>query len=378
MRTITGQFGTSNGNPAAFGYLNLELIREPSEDEQEDIVPFGELAESLKIPIDAEDLKDWREVEKSLGRTDEQIAADEAIEFKQKYDIPDSYDFRLDAYGRIRAGTQVIGNDELSGDTSYRITVTATADTSRGFNPVCFRETPKITGDSPVDLNEIASRKPQVDPDAHLSPRERALKAVDAAIMRDGSVRISKKNRIGFFAGIHCPTSSAGSVSLPSSENGQFGVFPFTLPFSAVVNRVSILVDTAGKGAVAIGIYDAGGTKRGDVAIDLSRSGLATGIFPDKVDLCEGDYFLAYGTDTVCDAQLRGIGVIDQLNLLNASGVPLMGTGRSQPGHTLPVTLGVIIPNAPRPEYGTNPIYGIPNSMIYGPAYAPILVYLKA
>ena len=189
--------------------------------------------------------------------------------------------------------------------------------------------------------------------------------------MRDGRAKFGKNNRIGFFAGIiHCPTSRTESVSLPCLENGRFGVFPFSLPFPAVVNRVSILVDRAGEGTVLIGIYDASGKKRCEVAVDISRMGPAIGIFPNTVNISEGDYFLTWGSDTKCDAELRGIGVIDQLNLLNASGTALMGSARSQPGRTLPDTLGVITPNSPSSEYR-------PNS-IYGPTYAPILAYFKA
>jgi hypothetical protein len=138
-------------------------------------------------------------------------------------------------------------------------------------------------------------------------------------------------------------------------------------------NRVSILVDKAGKQNAIVGLYDASGRKVPDatVTIDISNVGPAMGIFPSTVNLSEGDYFLAWGTDIGCGAELRSIGAaaIDALNLLNASGAPLMGTARWV-GSTLPDVLGVITPNSPSSVY-------TPNSK-YGPTYAPILAYLKA
>jgi hypothetical protein len=96
---------------------------------------------------------------------------------------------------------------------------------------------------------------------------------------------------------------------------------------------------------------------------------MATGIFPSTVDLSAGDHFLVWATERVCDAELQIIGASGPLNLLNASGVAVMGSGRTQTG-TLPDKLGQIIPNAPSREY-------IPNSP-YGPTYAPILAYFKS
>jgi hypothetical protein len=268
--------------------------------------------------------------------------------------------------GKLPSGACVRGNDEIEPEGSYYEVEAEACDSRHNYTYHYFNERVEITGDEAVDLTPPVEPEPEAfDPYAHLSPRERDLMAVDGAIVRDGTMKFGKKNRVGFFAGsIHCPTSSAGAVSLPSGENGIFGVFPFSLPFAAVVNRVSILVDTADKGTATIGIYDASGSKRCDVSIDVSRSGLATGIFPNGVNLNEGDHFLAWRTDKVCNAQLRGIGDIDQLNLLNASGVALMGTGRSQPGGTLPDMLGVIAPNASR--------------NLAGPTYAPILAFFKA
>lgn len=369
MRTITGRFVHSgSGKPAIFGKLHLELLDE--DDDVENIVPLGELEEKLRIPLDEGYRLEWREERKTRGWTDEEIATDEAVEFKQEYEIPDSYDFSLDGDGRTKPGTQIIGNDELSGNTSYHITVAVEGPEWVGFNRVCFEHRLRITGDLPVDLNEIV-REPEVDPDAHLSPRERELKAADAAIRRDGTARFGKKNRNGFFAGtIHCPTSNAGAVRLPARESGKFAVFPFSLPFSTVVNRVSILVDTASSGFVLIGVYDASGKKRCEGEIDLSRVGPATGIFPNTINLDEGDYFLAWGTDLYRDAEVRGVGVIDQFNLLNASGTALMGTARWR-GEILPEILDAITPNTRKNQQLR------PHS-IYEPTYAPILACFKA
>jgi hypothetical protein len=279
------------------------------------------------------------------------------------------YRFMLGSSGELPSGACVRGTDEIQpAGSRYSLEVSQMRGTH--FRHYYSRGQVEITGDGPVDLTPPPEPEPEViDPFAGWSPRARELWAADAAIVRDGTMKFGKKNRIGFFAGVQCPTSSAGSVSLPSGENGIFGVFPFSLPFAAVVNRVSILVDTADKGAVAIGIYDASGSKRSDVSIDVSRPGIAAGMFPNEVNLSEGDYFLAWRTDRVCSAQLRGISVLDQLNLLNASGVTLMGVGRSQPGGALPEMLGVIVSNATsRGWYGTT----------YAPIYAPILVYFKS
>ena len=159
--------------------------------------------------------------------------------------------------GSIPPGFCARANDELLPAGSY---YDIEVEDARYFN-----ERVEITGDEAVDLTPPPEPEPVIlDPYAGLSPRERELKAADGAIVRDGTMKFGKKNRVGFFAGsIHCPTSSAGSVSLPSGENGIFGVFPFSLPFAAVVNRVSILVDTGDKGtAVSVGLYDASGSKR--------------------------------------------------------------------------------------------------------------------
>src|SRR5258708_30487089 len=101
MRTITGRFITAhNGKPAAYGNLHLELDDE--EDNIENVVPLGELAESLKIPLDEEYRKEWRDEERNRGGgRDEEMAQQEAMKFKDKYTRTHPYAINPDPHGLI-------------------------------------------------------------------------------------------------------------------------------------------------------------------------------------------------------------------------------------------------------------------------------------
>jgi hypothetical protein len=361
MKTITGRFTRYDGTPAAYGVLKLELVSE--EGELHELVPFGEAAASLQIP-DEEFRQDWRDEQRRFGCTEEEIAKEETVRFQPEYDIHRIREMQvdLDADGRIPIGTVVVGNDELSGRTFYRASVDLPQHLCPGLSTTCFKEEIRIAGDEPVDIHDAVIREPEPEVPPP-TPRELEL-AADAAIVRDGTPRFGKKNRIGFYAGtIHCPTSNAGSVTVPALDTGVFGVLAFHLPMAALVNRVSVLIEAASKGTLFIALYDASGRKHCETGVDLSQSGPASGIFPTAVNLSEGDYFIAWATRTTCGAQLRCLGVLDQLNLMNASGAPVMGIGRAAPGGALPDTLGRIRTGGPHSSYGQT--------------FGPILAYLK-
>jgi hypothetical protein len=333
MKTIKGRFCTSSGAPASNGRLTLELM---SEEPFHELTPIGDAAKDLLVPIDEEFLKTWRK--KESWRTPEDLAAEEAKQFAPTYDIPPTYEFDLDEDGRIPAGTVVVGNDELAGNTWYRAVATMPppSNVSIGPNdscrPVVYRnEELKIEGDAPIYLLP----EPEIVPP---TPRELEL----AAIVRDGTPRLGKKNRNGFFAGpIHySPTTIADPVSAPSLDRGEFGVLGFTLPTPAVVNRVTVQIDAASSGTLLVGLYNVNGSKVVETQIDLNQQGCATGIFASEVNLTEGDYFLAWATRTRWAGRLRGLGFTEQLNLMNASGSPTIGAGRSADRKTLPSTLG--------------------------------------
>ena len=293
MRTITGRFVRNDGKPAAHGFLRMELVAE--ECELHELSPIGYGAERYRTPVTEEMRKQWRTDHHWMSEHEMTLA--EAEEFKPQYIFLPFEEFRLNADGCIPVGTQVLGNDELTGNTTYRATVDVPQQSCPGRDSNCFREEVRITGDQPVDIHEAVLREPEPEI-APLSSRELEL-AADAAIVRDGTLRLGKKNRIGFYAGaIHCPAARAESVSLPSLEQGVFGVLAFHLPMAALVNRASVLIDAAARGTLFIGVYDASGRKHCETEIDLSQSGLASGIFDTAVNLSEDDYFLAWATRT--------------------------------------------------------------------------------
>jgi hypothetical protein len=343
MRTITGRFVRMEDGkqvPASNGVLRLELLL-PWGCTLSEVQPVGEGVEQYRIPVTEEMRKRWRAEHHWMPQ--EELAAAEDEEFKPTYAIERFLirNIELDENGCISAGTEVVGNDELTVDTTYHATVTVERST-------CFSEEIRIAGDEPVDIYEAVLREPE--PKLPVPTDREVELAANAAIVRDGTARVGKKNRIGFFAGtIHCPTSRAEAVSLPSIEQGVFGVLGFRLPTDAVINRVSILIEAASKGTLLIALYDASGRKHCETGIDVSQVGPASAIFPTEINLSEGDYFLAWASDEKREAQLRGLGALDQLNLMNASGAPVMGMGKAAPDRTLPETLGRITSNAAAP-----------------------------
>jgi hypothetical protein len=142
-----------------------------NDEELDKIVPLGDLADSLKIPLE-DDVREWRERQKDLGYTDAQLDLEEkSIAWKQRYEVPRSYEATLDYDGHVPPGFQVVGNDELTGETHYDVDVESGAP-SRG----CFRERLKIVGGPSINLNELVpidfvpepewtGPKPRVAPD---------------------------------------------------------------------------------------------------------------------------------------------------------------------------------------------------------------------
>jgi hypothetical protein len=367
MRTITGRFTRRHdGQPAAYGTVKLELI---PEEPLADIVPLGEQAERFKV-----NNEEWRQQFREELRAytpEHQIAVEEAERFPVEYDFRKEYEFRLDADGCLPPGAEVLGNDELSGTTSYYVTVNAPQQDCAGYVTECFREELRVVGDNPVDLQEAVPREPKVE--IALSPRERDL-AAQAAIVRDGTSKFGKKNRTGFYAGtIHCPPTSGGTVIAPSLERGWIGTVSFHLPMDAAVNYVSALVDVPAPGELLVGLYDANGGKRLETEIDLNHHGAATAILPATIQLTEGDYFLAFATKQSSRAQLHAIwpkDQLDQLGLMNAGGAPVLGTVRSASREELPAVLGQIVRAATQADSagpGSN----------FGPFFSPIVVYFK-
>jgi hypothetical protein len=339
MRTITGKFVRHDGRPASYGVLRLELLL-PLGCTWPEVEPIGDGVEQYRIPVTEEMRKQWRAEHHWMPQ--EELAAAETEEFKPTYAIERFLirNIELDKNGCVSAGTQVLGNDELTGDTTYHATVTV--DRVSGRDSTCFSEEIRIAGDAPVDIHEAVLREPEPEvpaPTARETERDKA-----ARIVRDGTLPVTKRNHIGFFAGcIHCPTASAGSVSVPALDRGLFGVLGFPLSSASVVNAVSVQVDTAGKGTLHVGLYDFSGRKRLETTIDLSQPGPASGVLPAEVILGVGDYFLAWGSETTCSAELRALGVSDQFELMNASGATVVGRGTGTRGdQRLPDLLSII------------------------------------
>lgn len=336
MRSIKGQFVMRhNDKPASFGTLKLKLVSE--EQELEDIVPVGEAVERLLIPVSEKEREEWRARQES-SMTPEQIAVEEAEVFKPEYRIPFSREIPLDIEGSVPPGTQVVGNDELSGDTYYLAVVTVPQHLCGAFATECFKAKIRITGDAIVDLHEAIIREPEpeiIPPTA----RELELKA-EERIVRDGTLRLGKKSHLGFAVGpIDLPVALTESVEVPSG--GTFGFYGVNLSSSRLVNRVSVWVEqtsSQGRDDLLIAIYNTNGSKVVETKIDLGKPGSTTGIFPSEVTLPEGDYFVAWKARDYWHGRLRGFA--PQLDLMNAAGAPVAGFGQSSDRETLPPTLG--------------------------------------
>jgi hypothetical protein len=152
---------------------------------------------------------------------------------------------RYNFYFELRTGvippkSRVPTNDEVTPPGSY-YTIEATYPTDGIGHKRTFYENDGhlvLEGAGPIDIG--MPPRPSKSVGMTLPERRRMPPATPGV------------NRHGFFGGtIHCPTNIAESVTSPG--NG-FAVLAFTLPFSAVVSRVSIMVTDASSGARPLSI----------------------------------------------------------------------------------------------------------------------------
>lgn len=273
---------------------------------------------------------------------------------------------QLDANGAIPAGTQILANDELHPDgTYYHVRITS----GNGYY-----EQFQLIGSSPININALVPSPLNVAAGTQAKNIELQTNGTDNVSQTklnlhssDGSVTITDDghgdinlqssggggggggvptSHVGFFAGpIHAPSTQFASVPADVGGTG-LNLLAFTLPFNAVVNRVSIFVDTpASGGLVYVGLYDMGGNKICDVAINASSGGRATGVFPSTVNLMAGDYFFAWaGNQHGVQVHAIGVNDADQLSLMNA-GNGLAGTAGYISGGALPATFTNFVPS---------------------------------
>jgi hypothetical protein len=307
-KIITGRFGDSIRGPASYGNLTFALNSEP-EDDMDNVLPRAAVTE------------------------------EEKEEFRWSHK---SYGFTLDSDGRIPPGTEILGNDELTGNTVYDVTVS----TGLRACDYYYRQSLKITGPGPIDINAIIPEGfvPEPEPEPVKPPRF-------VAPRKPGSTA----NHVGFFGVTISYPPGTKSISVPSLEQQVFGVCAFTLPFRAVVGCASIIVDSAAQGAdnkLIVGLYDASGKRVCATAVDVCN-GMATGEFETPVNLPAGDYHLAWGVARHSTTlQIRCIDVDrDQIHLVNAGGgATVFGFGKIRSGDSLPEKLELDgVPRAPIP-----------------------------
>ena len=209
--------------------------------------------------------------------------------------------FVCDEQGRVPEGTEIIGNDKLWPEgTCYKISVADECADSLA-NLYGYRA---ITG-SDVDLSAL-----ELNPfhTGAWAPPEPAPIPFPVPIPTRRQTPCSPKkagvNYQGFHAIVITPPPQMEAVcAIPqlSAENTPFGRVPgsfcvsaFMLPFAAVVNWVSIKVDTPKAGSSALGLYDWTGKQVCSARIDTSRPDEAEGDLGREIPLEPGEYFLAW------------------------------------------------------------------------------------
>jgi hypothetical protein len=203
-----------------------------------------------------------------------------------------------------------------------------------------------IAGDPPIDISKlpILGAEPKPEP-VFVRPVRRSSPAV----------RRSGVNYTGFVGGIIHPPSTVGVCPMPRLEaagfikpSGEFGVHCFTLPFKAVVTRVSVNVETPRMGRqVVVGLYRADGEKLCAATIDVSKPDVATGEFGGEVTLPAGELYLAWSQQSGDGVKLSSIGANQgQWELANAAGGGIVLGTVLVPNRTagLPDKLGSINP----------------------------------
>lgn len=245
-----------------------------------------------------------------------------------------SYNFQLGHDGEIPDGACVLSNDEILPPGSYYFL--EVEDPNAGWHTYYSNARVELTGDSPVDLTP-----PPPEPEPVFVPKPRREMPFP---------RTLGKNYQGFYGGIiHCPTNIGECIP----PIGNFAVFAFTLPFDAVVTRVSILVSKASsENHVMVGLYSASGNKKCAAAIDTGKVGVATGTFDAPVDLSAGDYFMVWGAEREVTIHSLSGDFMNPLEMGNAGGGAIIAGTIHSPDDTLPDELGEIIPYSPSGRIG--------------------------
>lgn len=253
--------------------------------------------------------------------------------------------------GVIPLKTHIPANDEIEPAGSY-YTIEASYPTGGGQRHTFYESDGPIIlqGDGPVDIG--------------MPPRERTLRPITLPKRRPMPSTPQGVNRIGFFGGvIHCPTNIDESIASPGHG---FAVLSFTLPFSAFVSRVSIMVTDGVSSDTRIALYDAvTGQQRCAAAIDTRHAGVATGVFDAPVTLDAGEYLMVWN----CPVKARVFAgdCMTPFEIANSAGGGVLAGAVYPPGGVLPDVLNVadIVP------YSSS-------SRISAPLCMPILAYFKA
>jgi hypothetical protein len=256
VKTIQGRFVNSRNRPVSCGWIRLQLES------------AAEIDNDLNIGVPLASPVPLTEAEKE--------------EFKW---ANQSYTFTLDSDGRIPPGTEIWGNDELTGDTWYHVSVLNSLPYPAKYH---WEASLKIIGPGPVDLNAIVPEGfvPEPEPEHEPEPIAPSLP----------SKRVSGANYSGFYGGVVYPAGEGDGMTIEREER-----YPFYLPFKAVVRQAAIFVDVphVGRSAtVTVGLEDVVSGKRVCTTIKASKQGIASAFFDEAVILNQGEHILSWSADS--------------------------------------------------------------------------------
>jgi hypothetical protein len=233
MKILKGKFEHANGKPMAEGILTLELSQDAK------AIATGE-------------------------------------------QVPRKFETTLDENGEIQAGTSWWANDELTPLGTYYFV-------EAWHGVPCWRTWLKVVGTSPINLTELEQEEhaplpvpEDVEPPAPEPPP---------------AARKTGVSYCGFFGGVVYPPPSNAAADSLIAGNDTFDSFEFALPFRAIINRVTVVVeDTCAylQGKVVVKLRNLSTGKESTATVDASRTGRRAGEFPEELTLAAGDYKMSW------------------------------------------------------------------------------------
>jgi hypothetical protein len=207
--------------------------------------------------------------------------------------VPKKFETVLDENGEIKAGTMWWANDELKPAGTYYLV-------EAWHGVPCWRAWLKIVGTSPINLNELEQEEhaPLTAPEDVEPPAPEPPPAA----------RKAGVSYCGFFGGVvYPPPSNAAADSLIAGAD-TFDSFEFALPFRAIINRVTVVVeDTCAylQGKVVVKLRNLSNGKEYAASINASSIGKSTGEFPEELTLAAGDYSMSWAASL--GVKVRGL-----------------------------------------------------------------------